>query len=184
MPDYHRIYIPGGTYFFTLVTYDRLPILVTPEARDILRTAWNNVQKRYPFSTIALCILPDHLHCIWSLPEDEANYSLRWSEIKRQFSREYSTRVGSIADRTISRLKRREAAIWQRRFWVHLVCNEDDLRNHIDYIHYNPMKHGLVRSVSEWKWSTFHRFVKNGFYEEGWGGYEESKMNIGDLFGE
>ena len=76
MPDYHRIYTPGGTYFFTLVTYNRLPILVTPEARDILRAAWKNVQERFPFSTIAVCLLPEHLHCIWSLPKGESNYSL------------------------------------------------------------------------------------------------------------
>jgi putative transposase len=116
MPDYHRIYTPGGTYFFTLVTYNRLPILVTPEARRILRAALKNVHERFPFSTLALCLLPDHLHCMWSLPDGESNYSLRWSEIKRLFSRKYYEQIDSGAKRNVSRLKRRETAIWQRRF--------------------------------------------------------------------
>jgi putative transposase len=150
----------------------------------ILRTALKNVQERFPFTIISLCLLPEHLHCIWSLPEGDSNYSLRWSEIKRLFSRHYYEQIGSGAERNVSRLKRREAAIWQRRFWMHLICDENDFENHIHYIHYNPVKHGLVHRVSDWKWSTFHRFVADGFYEKHWGEGGEYKPIEGLFFGE
>jgi len=163
MPEYRRHYIAGGTYFFTVVTYQRQPILTSPLAREVLRNVWLAVQNRLPFSTPALCLLPEHLHCVWTLPPGDADYSLRWGEIKRLFTREYLKRVDQeefsrIEMHNVSRQKRGEATIWQRRFWEHTLRNEEDFERHVEYIHYNPVKHGLVRSVEEWPWSSFHRY--------------------------
>ena len=117
MPQYRRSYIKGGFYFFTVVTYNRMPILTTKEGREILHSAWLDVKSRFPFETIAICLLPDHIHCVWSLPEDNADFSLRWKENKRLYSKNYLISIGPGAQRNESRLKRGEAAIWQRRYW-------------------------------------------------------------------
>jgi putative transposase len=178
MPEYRRSIIPGGTFFFTVVTYHRLPILTTALSREILHSGWENVNKRFPFTTDAICLLPDHLHCIWTLPEGDANYSLRWGEIKKLFTKAYLRQIGPGEKRNESRLKRGEAAIWQRRFWEHTIRDLDDYNRHLDYIHYNPVKHGLVKNVIDWPWSSFHRLVKDEYYESGWG-TNSSKMNVG-----
>ena len=169
MPEYRRSRIAGGTYFFTVVTYNRRPLLATDTARKLLRQAWVDVRGRFPFDIDSVCLLPDHLHCIWSLPEGDADYSVRWKEIKRVFTKGYVNQVGPGEIRNESRLRRGEAAIWQRRFWEHTIRDEEDLNRHRDYIHYNPVKHGLVRSVSAWPWSSFHRFVEMGYYQQEWG---------------
>ena len=170
MPEYRRSYIEGGTYFFTVVTYNRLPILTTDTSRELLRSAWMDVRKRFPFTTIAVCLLPDHLHCIWSLPDGDANYSVRWIEIKRLFTKGYLAQVGPGGTRNETRMKRNEAAIWQRRFWEHTVRDQEDLNRHMDYVHYNPVKHGLVERVVDWPWSSIHRYVTEGYYGDDWGG--------------
>lgn len=164
MPDYRRTKEPGGTYFFTVVTFERQPILTTPEAREFLRSAWIDVQSRHPFETVAVCLLPDHLHTIWKLPEGDSNYPMRLKEIKRIFTHNYLRNGGTNGLRNISRLKRKEAAVWQRRFWEHTIYDENDLNAHIDYVHFNPVKHGLVKRVSDWPWSSFHRYVRSGIY--------------------
>ncbi len=169
MPEYRRSFIPGGTFFFTVVTYHRLPILVTEEARKILHWAWFDVSLRMPFTTDAVCLLPEHLHCIWTLPDGDANYSIRWKEIKRLFSREYGSSVGFLEAKNASREKRGESTIWQRRFWEHTIRDEKDLEQHLNYIHYNPVKHGLVDAVRNWEWSSFHRYVRMGYYDIEWG---------------
>jgi len=181
MPNYHRFF-EGGAYFFTLVTFNRLPILTSDPARSLLRSAWLDVRKRFPFTTVAICLLPEHLHCIWTLPEDDQNYSLRWKEIKRLFTRGYLREIGPGEVRNSSRQTRGEAAIWQRRFWEHTLRDEDDLHRHMDYIHFNPVKHGMVKRVSEWPWSSFHRYVKMGYYDLDWGPPEEKAE--GKAFGE
>jgi putative transposase len=127
------------------------------------------VQWRYPFRTDAVCLLPNHLHCIWTLPESDSNYSVRWKEIKRLFAKQYLELIGPGGVRNASHLKQGEAAIWQRRFWEHTIKDEEDLRRHIDYIHYNPVKHGLVQNVCDWPWSSFHRYVRKGSYGLDWG---------------
>jgi putative transposase len=183
MPEYRRLQIEGGTYFFTVVTYSRLPILTALEARKLLRMAWLDVRERYPFTTDAVCLLPEHLHCIWTLPEGDANYSVRWKEIKRMFTKGYLDQIGPGEMRNDSRVRRGEAAIWQRRFWEHTIRDEGDLNRHRDYIHYNPVKHGLVKSVADWPWSSFHRFVRRGYYDAGWGeavGDDVRKMECGE----
>lgn len=176
MPEYRRSRIEGGTYFFTVVTYNRLPIFENGHARSILHAAWENTKTRFPFETIAVCLLPDHVHCIWRLPEDDANYSIRWKEIKELFSKKYLQEVGCAEAPNASRQKRHEAVIWQRRFWEHTIEDENDLETHLDYIHYNPIKHGYVEQAVEWKWSSFHQYVKKGVYDIHWAGGEEGRI--------
>jgi putative transposase len=165
MPNYRRTTFPGGYYFFTMVTYRRKPVLITPEARDCLRHAWEVVRSRHPFRVIALCLLPNHLHCIWKLPAGDANFSLRWSMIKGLFSREYR-RCLSTPFPNNSRNRKREIAFWQRRFWEHQLRDESDLQRHFNYTHYNPVKHGLVKTVDEWPFSTYHQYKKKGWYPQ------------------
>lgn len=180
MPKYRRSHIEGGTFFFTVMAYGHRQIFDNTKARDLLRFAWLDVQQRFPFKTIAVCLLPEHIHCIWSLPVGESNYSIRWKEIKRLFSKGYLSQIGPGGNRNESRIKRGEAAIWQRRFWEHTIRDQDDLHRHIDYIHYNPVKHGLVKRVVEWPWSSFHRYVKAGMYEQEWGTSVEFNVNETD----
>ena len=170
MPNYRRIKEAGGTYFFTLVTFDRLPLFSSPVCRDLLHSAWVDVCSRHPFDTIAVCLLPDHLHTIWKLPEGDDDYPMRWKEIKRIFTRNYIQQINPGSIRNFSRQLQGEAAIWQRRYWEHICKDNDDLNNHIDYIHINPLKHGLVKQVSDWAWSSFHQYVRRGIYSADWGG--------------
>ncbi len=181
MPNYHRFY-EGETFFFTVVTFNRLPILTSDAAREILHSAWLEVSKRMPFQTLAVCLLPEHLHSVWTLPENDQNFSLRWKEIKRLFTKGYLEKIGPGECRNASRQKRGEAAIWQRRFWEHVIRDQKDLDHHIDYIHFNPVKHGLVERVVDWPWSSFHRFVKLGLYAPEWGPAQDKV--VGSAFGE
>jgi len=157
MPEYRRPEIAGGTFFFTVVTFNRLPILTGDTARKLLHFAWLDTARRFPFITHAVVLLPTHLHCIWTLPEGDANFSVRWKEIKRLFSKGYLAQIGPGEARNASRQRRGEAAIWQRRFWEHTLRDEADLNRHVDYIHFNPVKHGLVKRAADWPWSSFHR---------------------------
>ncbi len=183
MPDYRRVKIPGGTYFFTLVTYRRQKIFSMPRARLILHETIEHVKNRYPFAMIAFCVLPDHIHFIWRLPVGDADYSMRIGQIKSQFSKKYHSFNNNAYKRTKSREKRRELTLWQRRFWEHLIRDEDDLNSHIDYIHYNPVKHGLVSRVREWEESSFHAYVEAGYYDLNWGeGYQVDEKDY--QFGE
>jgi putative transposase len=169
MPNYHRSNIAGGSFFFTVVTFDRQPILTGDIARRLLHKAWMDTNEHFLFITQAVCLLPDHLHCIWTLPEADADFSVRWKEIKRSFSHQYLNQIGPGGTRNESRQRRHEAAIWQRRFWEHALRDEEDLNHHLDYLHFNPVKHGLVTKAADWPWSSFHRFVKLGYYDAEWG---------------
>ena len=134
-------------------------------------------------SSDAVCLLPEHLHCIWTLPEGDADYAVRWKNIKRLFTRSYLKQVGPGGARNASRQRRGEAAIWQRRFWEHTIRDEADLNRHLDDIHFNPVKHGLVQRVADWPWSSFHRYVRLGFYDREWGegiGNDLSEMRCGE----
>lgn len=169
MPEYRRNFVPGGIYFFTVVTFHRHPLLTSDDARRLLHDAMTFVDRRFPFETVAICLLPDHLHCIWSLPEGDSNYPLRWNQVKRSFSIAYRKSVSLGEQPNASRLKHREASIWQRRYWEHTIQDQGDLNNHIDYIHYNPVKHGYVGRAADWPWSSFHRYVREGLYPPDWG---------------
>jgi putative transposase len=180
MPRYRRHYIKGGTYFFTLVTYKRRRVL-DATAVDILRQGFRKCIAERPFAIEGIVILPDHIHCIWKLPPDDCDYSSRWKEIKCHFSKEYLRNMSNSASRDCeeceimgelpdSMQNKGEKGIWQRRFWEHAIRDEEDYRLHMDYIHYNPVKHGLVSAVIEWPYSSFHRFVSMGIYRGSWAG--------------
>jgi len=162
--DYRRTKFEGGYYFFTVVTYRRARFLMDPLARECLWGAWHETRLSRPFDVVALCLLPDHLHCVWKLPERDGDFSGRWASIKTGFTRRYLSLGGREAPQGISRQRKRERAVWQRRFWEHQIRDESDLQRHVDYIHYNPVKHGLVEDVELWPWSTYHKYVKNGAY--------------------
>ncbi|WP_428354035.1 REP-associated tyrosine transposase [Methyloprofundus sp.] len=158
--DYRRYYQPGARYFFTVVTANRKPILI--DNIDRLRVAFKKCITRFPFELEAIVVLPDHLHTIWRLPEGDADFSKRWMVIKRQFS-------SGLPQATVSqsKLKKREKGIWQRRFWEHCIRSEDDWRRHVDYIHFNPVKHGYAGKPSDWQYSSFQQAVDQGWYEPG-----------------
>jgi putative transposase len=166
MPDYHRLYQNGGTYFFTVVTYRRNQVFLEDDAVALLNDCFEITRRDHPFTIDAYVILPDHLHMIWTLPETDCDFSMRWNLIKGNFSRRYGTKLESLST---SRQKKREKSIWQRRFWEHLVRDQNDFNRLCDYIHYNPVKHGLVKSPGAWRHSTFRDFRARGLYPEGWG---------------
>jgi REP-associated tyrosine transposase len=165
MSWYRRAKIEGGTFFFTVAIADRSNDLLVRHI-DLLRRAYGSVQQNYPFETIAICVLPDHLHAIWSLPTGDTDYAIRWNRIKGRFSRG----LPAAADRSHSKIAKGEKGIWQRRYWEHAIRNDADLEHHVDYIHYNPVKHGLVSRVCDWPHSSFHGHVKRGVLPADWGG--------------
>jgi putative transposase len=170
MSRYRRNYVPGGTYFFTVVTRGRRPILTDELSRLFLRNAISDVRSKRPFEIVAWVLLPEHLHTIWTLPPRDDDYSTRWQRIKEAFTRKLLPLGERKKSRSTSRAMKRERDVWQRRFWEHTVEDEEDLKRCVDYIHWNPKKHGLVRCVRDWPWSTFHRFVDEGEYTVNWGG--------------
>ena len=163
--DYRRARFEGGYYFFTVVTYDRRRFLTDERARDCLKAAWDDTQQRSPFEVVAVCRLPNHLHCVWRLPEGDEDYSLRWARIKAGFSRRYLRAGGTESRQSESRRGKRERGVWQRRFWEHRIRDETDLQRHIDYVHFNPVKHELVEQIADWRWSSFHRYIREGLYQ-------------------
>ncbi len=166
MSNYRRTKINAAWYFFTVVTYQRRSLLTEEAARPILKDAFRQAKAQRPFDMPAFCLMPNHLHCIWKMPEGDCDYSTRWAFIKRTFSKGYIAAGGTGLAQTESRLKKRELGIWQRRFWEHRIRDRDDYWNHVHYIHYNPIKHGLVAQVADWPYSTYHRFCKQGIYED------------------
>ncbi len=169
MSWYRRNYVPGGTYFFSVVTYRRQRFLTDPVARACLRNAISAIRGRYPFEVVGIVLLPDHLHTVWTLPEGDADYSLRWRRIKEEFTRSYLPAGGRESPQSASRIKKGQRGVWQRRFWEHTCEDEEDLKRCIDYVHWNPKKHGLVTSIKDWHWSSFHRHVELGEYTLDWG---------------
>ena len=164
MSHYRRAKFCGGYYFFTIVCYKMRKIFSDVLARKCLRNAFEKVRSKRHFETIAFCLLPEHLHCIWKLPENDGDFSIRWSLIKRDFTINYLKEGGKDSAQSNSRLKHRHRGIWQKRFWEHQIRDERDLQSHIDYIHYNPVKHGLVGEVVNWPWSTYHKYIESGYY--------------------
>ena len=181
MSDYRRFFLPGGSFFFTLVAHQRRPILVEPPGIECLRAAFRTVLETHPFTINAIVILPDHLHAIWTLPEGDSDYSVRWTLIKREFTRRFLVAGGAEGTRSRSRRRRRERGIWQRRFWEHMLLDESDFERHADYIHYNPVKHGLVQCPKDWLHSSFHSWVKKGYYSADWGCVRNGEMSFDDL---
>jgi putative transposase len=167
MSHYRRSLATGATFFFTVNLADRKNRLLVDEI-DRLRLAFEVVRTRYPFKTIAYCVLPDHLHAVWRLPPDDADFGLRWSRIKRAFSQG----LPAADARSVSKIAKREKGIWQRRFWEHQIRDETDLQRHVDYIHFNPVKHGHVQRVADWAYSSFHRYVAREILPVDWAGMD------------
>lgn len=160
MADYRRLYVPGGWYFFTVVTHQRRPYLTEP-AWPHLKLAFRSAAMRMPFRIPAIVVLPDHLHCIWSLPAGDADHSRRWQFIKASFARRLQRQDGCVS-----------ARVWEARYWEHWLRDETDFRRHLDYIHYNPVKHGHALRPADWRFSSFARYVERGIYPPDWGTME------------
>ena len=165
MSRYRRSLAAGGTFFFTVNLADRKSRLLVEEI-DRLRRAFEIARTRYPFRTIAYCVLPDHLHTLWQLPPGDAQFGLRWSVIKRAFSRG----LPAAGTRTASKIAKREKGLWQRRFWEHQIRDTVDLQRHADYVHFNPIKHGHAKRVADWPYSSFHAYAERGVLPRDWAG--------------
>jgi putative transposase len=150
MSEYRRYFVPGATYFFTVVCERRAPLFSQGGARRLLGSVVRRCLMWRPVRVVAIVLLPDHLHCLWTLPPGDRAYPVRWAWIKREFSRAWLTDGGAEQPRAASRLQERRRGIWQRRFWEHTIRDETDLEKHFDYIHYNPVKHGLVERPRDW----------------------------------
>lgn len=176
MPDYRRAWHPGGTYFFTVNLLQRNGNDLLVRHIEHLREAVREVRALHPFIIHAWVVLPDHLHCVIELPEDDADFALRWRLIKMNFSKSLprSERISEV------RQRRGERGIWQRRYWEHLIRDERDFQVHVDYVHINPYKHGLVARVADWPHSTFHRYVAAGVYPADWAGGGGSDLSYPD----
>ncbi len=176
MTDYRRYRAQGGCYFFTLTLNDRRQHLLVKHIEQ-LRHSFREVKQKHPFHIDAMVVLPEHLHCILTLPEGDANFSMRWRQIKSGFSRQ----LPAFDIRSKSRERRQERGIWQRRFWEHVIRDQQDFNHHVDYIYFNPVKHGWVSKVADWQYSTFHRDVARGIYLVDWGsGYVEQIDSAGE----
>ncbi len=168
MPSYIRAYVPGGTYFFTVALLERQRHLLTDHIEN-LRMSFRQVKTKRPFKIEAIVIMPDHLHCLWTLPEYDLDYSTRWRLIKTAFAKSIAPGESLSARRQ----KKHERGIWQRRFLEHSIRDQSDFEAHLDYIHYNPVKHGVVKRVADWPYSSFHQFVQAGFYPLEWAAPED-----------
>jgi putative transposase len=169
MPNYRRLYLPGQPVFITTVTHKRRQLFDNPNTINLLLTTIDAVKGLHPFEILAYVIMPDHFHFIIKMPDDSPNYSPIIHSIKRNFIRKYQQI--NVND---------DSPIWQARFWDHVIRDDDDLEKHLDYIHWNPVKHGFVTDPIQWKWSTFPKWIEGGFYDECWG-KEEIPKTIGKM---
>jgi putative transposase len=171
MPNYRRNYVQGGTYFFTVNLQNRKSSLLTDQI-ELLRSVVHQTKSESPFQINAWVVLPDHMHCIWTLPRNDKNFPGRWKQIKTLFC----YRLRKNCKGTIYR------KIWQRGYWEHTIKSESDFAAHLNYVHINPVKHGHVAKVVDWPYSTFHYYVSKGFYQKGWAGENErlNKFEFGE----
>lgn len=167
MSRYIRANVAGATYFFTVALQDRSSRDLV-EHIDILRASLASVKALHPFRIDAMVVLPEHLHALWTLPAGDARYPLRWRLIKRSFTRALVVR-GELDGYAVRRRGIDERSLWQRRYWEHQVRDQEDFNRHVDYIHFNPVKHGWARRAAEWPHSSFHRFVRDGRLPADWG---------------
>jgi putative transposase len=175
---YRRARVPGASYFFTVVAWRRRRILCRPEMRVALRAALREELRTRPFGLDALVLLPDHLHCVWTLPPGDSDFPDRWRRIKASVSHAIADQLEAAPD--ASRRQKGERGLWQRRYWEHVIRDEADFAAHLDYIHFNPVKHGLVERAADWPWSSLHRYVAQGAYPLGWG---DAEITFADAVG-
>ena len=172
---YRRARAKGGTFFFTVVTHNRKQILTEPENAQLLRQSIKHVRNNHPFKIDAFVLLPDHLHCIWTLPDGDDDFSTRWRLIKSIFTRQCNDKYKRKS--TQSRGIQKEQMIWQRRFWEHQITDDNDFKNHVDYIHYNPVKHQYAESPKDWIYSSFHKYVRERKYSSNWGSRQDIEFS-------
>ena len=168
MPNYRRAVQPGGTFFLTLATHRRARLFSDDVMRTHLRRAIADTRRDRPFDLIAAALLPDHLHLILQLPVGDADFSTRIAAIKARFTRSHLGAGGVEGRQHRSRRRQRYRGVWQKRFWEHVVRDEDDLIGCIEYVHFNPVKHGVATCPHAWRWSSFGRFVAKGHYPADW----------------
>jgi putative transposase len=173
--EYRRARLAGGTYFFTVNLAERSSTLLVDRITD-LRRAVRVAKERHPFDILAWVVLPDHLHAIWTLPAGDGDCATRWMLIKSGF-----TRCIARGERVrASRVRKRERGIWQRRFWEHVITNDDDLHKHVDYVHINPVKHGHAARASEWPYSSIHEYIRLGWAPEDWAAPMDDEPMMGE----
>lgn len=175
MPDYRRNYVVGGTYFFTVALANRRSNMLVEEVAA-LRDSVSRARALYPFNIDAWVVLPEHLHAVWTLPDGDADFPARWTLIKRGFS----ARIAKGERRSASRIAKEERGIWQRRFWEYTIRDEADFVRHVNYVHFNPVKHGLVGNARDWPFSSFRRAVARGDYPASWGAADEMSGEFGE----
>ena len=168
MPQYRPVFRPGGTFFLTIVTENRAPILLGPESRALLHAAIDSARGARPFTIDAIVLLPDHWHILLTLPPGDVDYPGRIGSIKAQFTRAYLAAGNPEQPRSSSRLRWRRRGIWQRHFWEHTIRDATDFERHFDYIAYNPVKHRVAQCPHAWAFSSFHQAVANRLYEPDW----------------
>jgi putative transposase len=169
MPEYRRWH--GQDVFLTFTTAGRRPILTEALARELLRLAIERTREERPWEMTAIVLLPDHVHMIWTMPPDDLDYSVRMAVLKKRFTRAYLGAGAREANVPSGQQRHRLRGVWQRRFWEHTIKDARDFKMHLDYIHINPVKHGLVKFPKNWPWSSFHRYVRSGEYENDWCGH-------------
>ena len=177
MPNYRRLQMPGSTWFFTVNLLQRHNNNLLIEEITTLKACIKKVHRARPFEIIAWVVLPDHMHCLWRLPEGDTDYAIRWRLIKTYFSKA----IPPQEYRSAIRIKNGERGIWQRHYWEHWIRDEYDFKQHFDYIHRNPVKHKLVNRVVDWPYSTFHKYVKAGIYPANWCGDSSVKIEVGEI---
>ncbi len=170
MPNYVRWRESGASYFFTVVTYRRRRLFHRPIARRLLNRAMVETRRRRTFDMFACVLLPDHLHCLWTLPDNDDDFPARWANIKRRFTQAYLRCGGSELAISANRAAHHERGVWQPRYWEHRIRDERDWYMHRDYIHLNPVKHGYVDEPGDWQWTSFHRHVRLGWLDPNWPG--------------
>jgi len=181
MPDYRRPVVPGATVFLTVVTYRRRPLFADPANVALLRRALGQVRTEWPFEVTAAVVLSDHVHFLWTLPPHDADFSRRVGRVKALVTKAVDP-ILPTNDLCESRRKHREAGVWQRRFWDHVIRDEEDFERHMDYIHFNPVKHGVVACPHAWPWSSFRHWVAQGTYDLRWGcSCEDRPVNVSDF---
>jgi putative transposase len=176
---YRRAWMPGGSFFFTVALADRTRRTLV-ERIDALRAAVRRVRARRPFAVVAWVVLPDHLHAVWTLPPGDADFATRWALIKGAFAR----CVPAVEDGGRGRRERGERGLWQKRYWEHRVRDEEDLARCVDYVHFNPVKHGHAARAADWPYSTIHVWIRRGWTDADWG--VDPRGGCGDpgIFGE
>jgi REP-associated tyrosine transposase len=165
--EYVRAFSPGGTFFFTVITHRRAPIFRNATARRFLRESIAHVRRNRPFTVEGMVLLPEHLHCVWTLPDGDTDFSTRWRKIKEGFTRAYlASRVGIERSVTPATRGKGNRGVWQQRFWEHTIRDESDFAGHMNYIHYNAVKHGHVNCPHAYPFSTFNKWIRRGIYTD------------------